>query len=113
MMSKQSKISSVVKQDDSSLLNVQNSFVADVKSIIEQGKQRAYQQVSDVMIDTYWNIGRRIVEEEQQGKKRAGYGTQLIDFLSQQLAMDYGDSYSPRYLRSFRKFYTVFPDIEI
>ncbi len=112
-MLKQDEIESVNQPAIRSQVNVQSSFVADVKNIIEQGKLRAYQSVSDVMIDTYWNIGRRIVEEEQHGKKRAGYGTQLIDFLSEQLSADYGDSYSPRYLRSFRKFYTVFPDIEI
>ena len=112
-MQKQIEISRVEKQSNTYPLNEQTRFVADVKSIIEQGKKQAYQQVSDVMIETYWNIGRRIVEEEQLGKKRAEYGTQLIDFLSEQLAKDYGDSYSPRYLRAFRKFYTVFPDFEI
>ena len=65
------------------------------------------------MIDTYWHIGKRIVDEEQHGQKRADYGSQLIDFLSNQLSKDYGDSYSPRYLRSFRKFYTIFPDYDI
>jgi len=112
-MQKQKDIENVSKPAVLSQLKVQSSFVADVKNIIEQGKLRAYQSVSDVMIETYWNIGRRIVEEEQHGKKRAEYGSQLIDFLSVQLAADYGDSYSPRYLRSFRKFYVVFPDIEI
>ncbi len=90
-----------------------STFVNDIKRIIEQGKQQAYQAVGAAMIDTYWHIGKRIVDEEQHGQKRADYGSQLIDFLSNQLSKDYGDSYSPRYLRSFRKFYTIFPDYDI
>ena len=90
-----------------------STFVSDIKRIIEQGKQQAYQAVGAAMIDTYWHIGKRIVDEEQHGQKRADYGSQLIEFLSNQLSKDYGDSYSPRYLRSFRKFYTIFPDYDI
>ena len=90
-----------------------STFVNDIKRIIEQGKQQAYRAVGAAMIDTYWHIGKRIVDEEQHGQKRADYGSQLIDFLSNQLSKDYGDSYSPRYLRSFRKFYTIFPDYDI
>ena len=104
-----------MKQDKLILYNSPNAakFVHDVKDIIEQGKRVAYQSVNDAMIGTYWHIGERIVKEEQHGQKRAEYGTQLIDYLAQQLSMDYGSSYSPRYLRSFRQFYSIFPDYEI
>ena len=85
----------------------------DVRSIIEHGKQQAYLSVNAAMIDVYWHIGKRIVEEEQHGLKRAGYGTQIIDYLSEKLSDEYGENYSPRYLRSFRRFYTLFPDFDI
>ena len=65
------------------------------------------------MIQTYWNIGKRIIEQEQNGKTRAEYGKHLIDLLSEELTKDFGDGFSSRYLRQFRKFYTIFPDSEI
>lgn len=72
----------------------QNTFLTDIKSIIEQGRKAAYSSVGSIMIETYWQIGKRIVEEEQQGKGRAGYGEQLIDKLSEQLTSDYGTGFS-------------------
>lgn len=90
-----------------------HSFIADIKSIIDQGRRSAYNSIGSIMIDTYWKIGRRIVEEEQQGKQRAEYGEQLINNLSKQLTHEYGAGFSPRYLRSFRKFYITIPDLEI
>jgi len=92
---------------------VSPTFVDDVRTIIEQGKQQAYMSVNASMIETYWHIGERIVKEEQQGAKRAEYGAQIIDFLAEKLASEYGESYSPRYLRSFRQFYVLFPDFDI
>lgn len=85
----------------------------DVCSIIEIGRQKAYASVNQQMIETYWNIGRRIVEEEQQGCERAEYGAQIIAQLSEQLTHRYGKGFSARYLRSFRKFYLVVSDFEI
>ena len=95
-------------------LSVPNSlFFNDVKQIIEKGRRLAYESVGSIIIETYWLIGKRIVEEEQQGKVRADYGEQLINNLSKQLTVEYGTGYSARYLRSFRQFYSVFPDFEI
>ncbi len=89
------------------------SVIADVKKIIEEGRQEAYVSVNSIMTTTYWNIGRRIVEEEQQGQGRAQYGKQLIKILSQQLTETYGTGFSARYLAYFRKFYLTMPNIEI
>lgn len=55
------------------MLKEQN-FVNDVRSIIEQGRKMAYAAAGQAAITTYWNVGRRIVEEEQAGKVRAEYG---------------------------------------
>lgn len=90
-----------------------NSFIKDVKKIIEHGRQKAYASVNSVMIETYWHIGKRIIDEEQQGKDHADYGQRIIDQLSERLTHDYGVGFSSRYLRSFRKFYLLVPDIEI
>lgn len=86
---------------------------SDVCGIIDRGRENAYAAVNNSIIETYWNIGRRIVEEEQQGKERAGYGEQIIEKLSEQLTMRYGKGFSTRYLRAFRKFYLTISDDEI
>ena len=80
----------------------------DVCSIIEQGRKEAYK-----MIETYWNIGRRIVEEEQNGEARAEYGAQIIAQLSELLTHQYGKGFSKRNLAYFRQFYLTISDIRI
>lgn len=85
----------------------------DVCSIIEQGRQQAYANISHIVIATYWNVGRRIVEEELRGLKRAAYGTGLMKNLSESLIPIYGKSYSKRNLDYYKKFYLLFPDAEI
>lgn len=89
------------------------SFIDEVKNIVEQGRQQAYAAVSQVMIDTYWKIGERIVLQEQKGKNRADYGTQLIAVLSEELTKNYGKGFSKRNLQYFRAFYLCFSDLEI
>ena len=89
------------------------SFIGDIKRLVEQGRNAAYGAVNAVMIETYWRIGQRIVEQEQKGKERAEYGTQLIEMLSAELTKTCGKGFSSRYLRAFRHFYLVVPDIEI
>lgn len=97
--------------------NIRNSIstnvVDEIKSIITKGRQTAYSAVNSTMIATYWNIGRRIVEEEQQGKERAEYGKNLIDLLAKELTLEFGNGFSARYLRAFRQFYLVVPNYEI
>ena len=90
-----------------------SKLYTDVCSIIEQGRERAYSAVSQQMIETYWHIGQRIVEEEQQGKERAEYGEHIIEKLSEQLTYRYGKGFSKRYLAYFRQFYLTINDIQI
>jgi len=47
------------------------------------------------MVDAYWNVGRRIVEEEQKGRKKAHYGQKLLENLSEKLTMDFGKGLTP------------------
>lgn len=90
-----------------------SSLVLDVCNIIEQGRQQAYASVEQIAITTFWNVGRRIVEEEQHGEARAAYGTQLIKNLADSLIPMYGTSYSKRNLDYYKKFYLLFPNVEI
>lgn len=87
--------------------------IDDIRHIINSGRQIAYTSVNTVMISTYWHIGRRIVEEEQNGKERAEYGKELIKILAAELMHEFGSGFSERYLRAFRQFYIVVPNFEI
>ena len=88
-------------------------LVNDVCTIIDEGRQKAYASVNSSMIETYWKIGKRIVEEEQCGNERAEYGKRIIEQLSNELTMRYGKGFSKRYLAYFRKFYLTIDDIQI
>ena len=90
-----------------------NQFVSDIIQIIRNGKDKAYAAVNASMIATYWNIGRRIVLEEQKGELRAEYGAQLLKKLSIELTKEIGKGFTERNLRNFRLFYLQFPDYEI
>ena len=94
-------------------LTIYQSVIDDVKDIISSGMESAYNATSRAMVLTYWNVGKRIVEQEQNGNQRAEYGTAMMDALAEELTREYGKSYSKRNLQYFRKFYQCFPDIEI
>lgn len=95
------------------LSNAYQPMVDDIKEIIEEGRNKAYSSVNSIMTMTYWNIGRRIVEEEQRGQERAQYGKKLIKYLSEQLQQTHGGGFSERYLAYFRKFYLTILNPEI
>jgi len=89
------------------------SLYADACHIIETGRKAAYSSVDSIAIATYWHLGRRIVEEEQHGERRAKYGTRLIANLADKLMPMYGCNYSKRNLDYYRQFYLCFNDYEI
>ena len=92
---------------------ISDSLIADVRSIIEEGRKNAFAAAGKVAILTYWNVGRRIVEEEQQGNSRANYGKRIIPALADRLTSKYGSGYGRRNLAYYRKFYLEFSDLEI
>ena len=89
------------------------NFVEKALEIVKQGKDYAYSGINKVMIATYWQLGKHIVEEEQNGRQRADYGKQLIKNLAVELVKVYGNSYNERNLNYFRLFYLQFNDLEI
>lgn len=91
----------------------ESAFINDIKKIVEQGRNAAYGALNTIMIETYWNIGRRIVEQEQNGKERAEYGKQLIEMLSVELTRTYGKGFGTRNLWLYKQFYLTFNDINI
>lgn len=88
-------------------------IVSEVRSIIEQGRKQAYAEVAKKAIITYWKVGRRLVEEEQNGDNRATYGTSLVKNIANELVPIYGNSYNKRNLDYYKRFYILFPDMQI
>ncbi|MBQ6210820.1 MAG: DUF1016 family protein [Prevotella sp.] len=86
-----------------------DSFISGIKVLINEARQHVVRSVNTVMVITYWEIGRRIVEEEQNGSNRAEYGKYIIESLSKALVEDFGKGFSSPNLRNFRQFYVTFP----
>ena len=80
-----------------------------IRRILEEARNKVYQKTNTEMLRAYWNIGREIVEDEQNGLDRAKYGTALLDELANRLTTLYGKSVSSRNLRYMRQFYREFP----
>ena len=80
----------------------------DIKHIIEEGKNNAYRAINFAMVQTYWHIGKLIVETEQSGKQRAEYGKELIGTLAKKLSVEYGKGFNSSNLWYMRQFYTTF-----
>jgi predicted nuclease of restriction endonuclease-like (RecB) superfamily len=87
-----------------------NSFFKEVKQILHQARQSAVRAVNTAMVQAYWEIGRKIVEEEQDGFAQATYGTGLLKELSISLTDEFGNGFSLANLKNFRKFYLTYPD---
>lgn len=86
------------------------TFHADIKNILEQARGKARSAVNAAMVEAYWLIGQRIVEEEQRGQHKAEYGARLIEDLSAALTADFGKGFSYANLYNCRQFYLTFPD---
>jgi predicted nuclease of restriction endonuclease-like (RecB) superfamily len=89
------------------------SFHADIKAILEQARSKARSAVNSAMVEAYWLIGQRIVQEEQRGSSRAVYGERLLANLSRALTASLGKGFSYANLRNFRQFYLTYPEQEI
>ena len=88
---------------------IDNTFYNDIRTILKQARNKACSAVNYAMVEAYWSIGKRIVDEEQKGKERADYGANLIKNLSISLNAEFGKGFSVANLWNFRQFYLVFP----
>lgn len=104
------KRSEIVKQGISEIeIMEEQQFYEDVRLILQQAREQAYSNVSAIMTYAYWNVGQRIVEQEQLGKRKAKYGSYLIRNLSKKLSDEFGTGFSVANLRNCRQFYLTFP----
>ncbi len=90
---------------------INQSILTDIRAIIEQSKDNAIRAVDHHRTLMYWHIGKRIFEEEQEGKNRADYGTFLIKYLSEQLQPQFGSGFSVRQINLYRQFYRTFENV--
>jgi predicted nuclease of restriction endonuclease-like (RecB) superfamily len=89
--------------------NRHNSLINEIKSILKSAQAKAVSAVNSAMVFAYWEIGKRIVEEEQNGAEKADYGVFLLKELAQNLSIDLGKNFDERELRKIRQFYLTFP----
>ena len=88
---------------------IKEGFVGEIKGIIDKAREGAVRSVNISRVIMYWNIGRRIFEEEQEGKARAEYGSFLIKRLAERLEPEYGSGFGVRQLKFCRQFYRLYP----
>ena len=88
---------------------IKHELIQQIQSIISTAKDRAIRAMDTERVLMYWQIGKVILEEEQQGKERAGYGEFLIKSLAENLQPQFGSGFSYRQLNWYRQFYRTFP----
>lgn len=91
---------------------IDTHFISGIKELLQNARNSIYQTINTTMTQTYWEIGRRIVEEEQGGAIRAEYGKGLIKYLSLELTIEFGKGFSVDNLENMRKFYIAFSNSE-
>ena len=79
-------------------MEISKNYINEIKTILKNARQKAYTAVNSAMVEAYWKIGRRIVEEEQSGRERAEYGKEIVENLSKELTEEFRKGFSRRTL---------------
>lgn len=90
----------------------EDSLFQSVKEIIRQSREKVFRIANSTLLLTYWQIGKLILEDEQQGKERAEYGKKTLKNLSKKLSLEFGKGFDYTNLSNMRKFYTAFPIVD-
>lgn len=83
---------------------------SEIRETLLSSRHQAYSAVNFAMVQAYWQIGRIIVEHEQEGSLRSGYGKSVLQELSKRLTEEFGKGFSVRTLQQMKKFYVTFPN---
>lgn len=86
-----------------------SGFFAEISDLLQQARNNSFKAVNSIMVQTYWQIGKRILLQEQKGRNRAGYGDNLITNLSKHLSNTIGKGFSEANLWNMKQFYQTFP----
>ncbi len=100
-------------EKDNDVITIDKSFFENVSNVLDKARKNAKTAVNLSMVYAYYEIGKIIVEEEQKGKQRAAYGTQLVNELSVYLTKMYGKGFSVGNLKNIRQFYRVYSTDQI
>jgi len=92
--------------------NTYQQLKEQIGELLRRGREQAGRAVNTILVQTYWHIGRHIVEFEQKGNIKAEYGSELLDRLSRDLTAEFGKGFSRSNLVYIRKFYLAFPKSE-
>jgi predicted nuclease of restriction endonuclease-like (RecB) superfamily len=91
-------------------MNLENTeLLHSIKSIILEARQRVFRTTNTLLLQTYWSIGKLIVEEEQKGRPKADYGKATLKNLARQLTLEFGKGFDDSNLRNMRAFFKAFP----
>jgi predicted nuclease of restriction endonuclease-like (RecB) superfamily len=90
-------------------MELRNSFIEEVKKLIEDSRVKAIRSVDHIRVRMYWEIGRKIVEEERKGNLKVEYGKFIIKTLSVALTKEYGSGFSTRRLYLYCQFFRLYP----
>jgi len=93
--------------------NPKINYILQIKKILIEARNKSYVAINNSMVEAYWLVGKKIVEEEQKGNDRANYGEELLRNLSKELTKEFGKGFSITNLQNFRKFYIIFNDWRI
>lgn len=85
---------------------------SQISDLLLRGREKAGRAVNTILVQTYWQIGRHIVEFEQRGNEKSEYGSELLERLSKDLSLEFGKGFSRTNLFQFRQFYLKFPKIQ-
>ena len=102
-----------MKQPGKKYNDEDNMLVNDLRSIVSKARSKAFAAVNYSLVERNWRIGQRIVEEEQNGASRAEYGKHVIEVASAALTEEFGKGFSETNIRTFRKFFLIFRNLEI
>ncbi|ALF22921.1 hypothetical protein RO03_07595 [Fusobacterium nucleatum subsp. nucleatum] len=89
------------------MVEIEDSIYKEIKSILEQARNKVYKVANSTMVEAYWNIGRVIVEK-QGGNNKAEYGAALIKNLSKKMTKEFGKGFTVANLKNMRQFYLIF-----
>jgi predicted nuclease of restriction endonuclease-like (RecB) superfamily len=93
-------------------MEIKHTLYESIKTIILQSRERVFRATNSALLESYWAIGKLIVEEEQNGNARAVYGKATIKNLSKQLTLEFGKGFDYTNLTNMRKFYQAFPILD-
>jgi predicted nuclease of restriction endonuclease-like (RecB) superfamily len=87
-------------------------LISGIIKLLEEARRYSAKTVNSIMTATYWEIGRRIVDNEQKGKSRADYGEMIMKHLALELSDRFGKGFSLSNVKQMKKFHLVYPDID-